>query len=270
MDDEDDYMGDISRFLPPDHQLPCKSSHPPAQQISSISKEKLNWQDKRKLKRELQQNVEDQHRSEGLNLAISSSNIGFKMMQQMGYSAGAALGKHGQGSLEPITVDVKRSRTGLGRDRQEKMEKDRKVKQAERRLERKQRKVEELKVEFQQKRRSSWQSRKLASDYRKACAALSQLEEKSSKASGNVANDTEVGSLEENTASAELEELGDEHTGEDVAEEDDSDEEVTQEDLQELLRRLRMEYFYCFYCGCQYDTADSLLANCPGLEEDDH
>lgn len=33
---------------------------------------------------------------------------------------------------------------------------------------------------------------------------------------------------------------------------------------------LRRKYFYCLFCGCQYDNAEDLADNCPGLAEDDH
>ena len=80
----------------------------------------LSKNQRKKLRTELIQKTEDEKRSEGLSSAISSSNIGFKMLQQMGYNPGKALGKHEQGTLEPLNVDVKRSRSGLGRDEIEK------------------------------------------------------------------------------------------------------------------------------------------------------
>lgn len=43
-----------------------------------------------------------------------------------------------------------------------------------------------------------------------------------------------------------------------------------QAELLELLNRLRIEFNYCFYCGCQYESADALISGCPGVEEEDH
>ena len=121
---------------------------------------------------------EAEHREEGLAAAIPASNIGFKMLQQMGYKPGVALGKHGQGATEPINMDVKVNRTGLGRDRVVAEEKVVKAKVKALIQERKRQKVEELREGFQERRRGTWQSRKLVGDYRKACTALLQLEER--------------------------------------------------------------------------------------------
>lgn len=37
-----------------------------------------------------------------------------------------------------------------------------------------------------------------------------------------------------------------------------------------VLDYLRQSYQYCIFCGCQYTDAEDLLANCPGLQENDH
>lgn len=135
----------------------------------------LSWQQKRKLKTE----KESSQRQEALTTAIPSSNIGFKMLQQMGYKPGVALGKSGQGATEPITVDLKLNRTGLGRDRVVAEEKVLKAKVKAMVQEKKRLKVDELREGFRERRRGSWQRWKLVRDYRKACVALLQLEEAS-------------------------------------------------------------------------------------------
>nr|CAG8488763.1 8657_t:CDS:2 [Entrophospora candida]CAG8491656.1 15221_t:CDS:2 [Entrophospora candida] len=42
------------------------------------------------------------------------------------------------------------------------------------------------------------------------------------------------------------------------------------EKLDIILKYLREEYYYCFWCGCNYDNAEELSKECPGVEEDDH
>lgn len=146
-------------------------------------KEKVNWKEKRKSKEAKKVMTEAEQRQEGLAAAIPSSNIGFKLLQQMGYQPGNALGKHGQGTIEPVNVDLKFNRTGLGRDKVVQEEKILKTKFKAIAQERKRKKVDELQVGFQERRRGTWQSRKLVSDYRKACTALLQLEERAAAAS---------------------------------------------------------------------------------------
>ncbi|GAB4818345.1 hypothetical protein N2152v2_005391 [Parachlorella kessleri] len=40
--------------------------------------------------------------------------------------------------------------------------------------------------------------------------------------------------------------------------------------LEDVLRYLREQYQYCLFCGCRYEDAADLYANCPGLMEGDH
>ncbi|GAA5988246.1 hypothetical protein JCM11641_002099 [Rhodosporidiobolus odoratus] len=36
------------------------------------------------------------------------------------------------------------------------------------------------------------------------------------------------------------------------------------------LAYLRSKYHYCLWCGCQYESGEDLVGNCPGTEEEDH
>jgi len=40
--------------------------------------------------------------------------------------------------------------------------------------------------------------------------------------------------------------------------------------LDRVLRYLRAEYHYCFWCGTQYKSSDEMQAECPGPDEDMH
>ncbi|GJU03158.1 G patch domain-containing protein 11 [Tanacetum coccineum] len=42
------------------------------------------------------------------------------------------------------------------------------------------------------------------------------------------------------------------------------------QDLHEILMKPRDDFQYCLLCGCQYESMEALLANCPGINEDDH
>lgn len=42
------------------------------------------------------------------------------------------------------------------------------------------------------------------------------------------------------------------------------------ERLDRVLRYLRAEYHYCFWCGTQYRSADEMVGECPGPDEDMH
>ncbi|GAB5370583.1 hypothetical protein AAMO2058_001505600 [Amorphochlora amoebiformis] len=55
-------------------------------------------------------------RQEGLETSIPKSNIGHRLLAKMGYKSGMGLGKNGHGRTAPVGMQVKVTRTGLGRD----------------------------------------------------------------------------------------------------------------------------------------------------------
>ena len=70
----------------------------------------------KKIRRNINE-IEVDKREEGLAQSIAEpSNKGFAMLAKMGYKAGSGLGKEGEGRLEPVGVEVKMGREGLGRD----------------------------------------------------------------------------------------------------------------------------------------------------------
>ncbi|KAL6958905.1 hypothetical protein U1Q18_040250 [Sarracenia purpurea var. burkii] len=248
-EEEEDYMGDLSQFLPPESSPSPKSSQKfqdstNTTQISQSSNKKpkiLNWQEQRKLKRDQKQAEEDQQTLANLESAIPQSNIGFKLLKQMGYTPGSALGKEGSGRAEPVGLEIRRTRAGIGREDPRKE----KRKREEERVERKKRNVEELIVDFGFRQKEQWRSRRVVVNFHKAKAALEQLENK------------------EVITEAEKDEEDDEN-------EEEEEEVITEEDLQDILMKLREEYQYCLFCGCRYESMEALLSNCPGRDEDDH
>ncbi|PON52228.1 G-patch domain containing protein [Parasponia andersonii] len=128
-EEDDDYMGDLSHFLPPDPEAsnPPKPSSKKASSnatlfVQSSKKKKkkkaktLNWQEQRKLERERKQEEEDEQTLARIDAPIPQSNVGFKLLKQMGYTPGSALGKEGSGRAEPVGLEIRRSRAGIGRE----------------------------------------------------------------------------------------------------------------------------------------------------------
>lgn len=144
--------------------------------ISSSSSNKKaktsNWQEQRKLKRGQKQIEEDQQTLANLGSAIPQSNIGFKMLKQMGYTPGSALGKDGSGRSEPVGLEIRRSRAGIGKE-DPKVEMIRRGKETS---ERKRKTEEELMVDFGCRQKERWKGRKILVNFRKAEASLAQLE----------------------------------------------------------------------------------------------
>lgn len=243
--EEDDYLGDLSQFLPP--EVPKSSSKKASGSnvvvpTSSSKKPKFqNWQEQKKVDRKRKQIEEDKQTLENCGSAIPQSNIGFKLLKQMGYTPGSALGKEGSGRAVPVSLEIRRGRAGIGTEDPEiaKMRKEREN------YERNKRKENEMMENFGSLQKERWKGRRIIVNFRKADAALAQLE---------------------NRDVVEVEKKEDE--GEEKEEEEE--EEITEEDLLNMLLKLRNEFNYCLFCGCQYEKTEALESNCPGINEDDH
>ena len=55
-------------------------------------------------------------RAEGLARPLDCANKGFQLLAQMGYEQGKGIGKDGAGRLEPVAIEIKSKRAGLGVD----------------------------------------------------------------------------------------------------------------------------------------------------------
>jgi Ran GTPase-activating protein (RanGAP) involved in mRNA processing and transport len=109
-----------------------------------------------------------------------------------------------------------------------KEEKSQKSKQIILARERKRKKVDELRVGFQERRRGTWQSRKLVSDYRKACTALLQLEEQAAGTATEFARPVNENTVEVQDAGKGVDKVKTEDA-EAVEEDEDEEEEITEE-----------------------------------------
>ncbi|RKO88815.1 hypothetical protein BDK51DRAFT_28806 [Blyttiomyces helicus] len=50
-----------------------------------------------------------------MDLPLPSTNIGFKLLLKMGWSEGRGLGSRGEGRVEPIRIDLKEDKMGVGK-----------------------------------------------------------------------------------------------------------------------------------------------------------
>lgn len=212
--DEDDYMGDLSAFVGEDEvQKMRQSSTSGAGKSKNRDPEhmKLPWQERRRLKQQEKLKHEEEVRAAGLAAPIPASNIGFKLLQKMGFSAakpssnateacGPDLSQNSQFLADrkttfgvdepsigigrpsathwrdPIEISVKADKKGLGMAAEEKKAEEERERV---RLAQQQRLVETqdaLRSQFKESKRGRWYLWKMRSNFQKARAALLHLE----------------------------------------------------------------------------------------------
>ncbi|XP_061405650.1 G patch domain-containing protein 11-like [Lethenteron reissneri] len=199
--------------------------------------------------------VEQQNREAALSSALPTHNRGFALLQRMGYRAGQGLGKSGTGITEPIPVQPKADRGGVGREK----EKERQV--AERQRRRQQQQAKCSVEEYRTRVRNKLEDRQTEEDLRKSRGACEQL-------------DQQKGVREPLEPWFWMQPEPDEDEDDEDDEEEDDDDQPNrlqkQEMLQKLTGYLRSEHFYCIWCGTSYEDRDDLDSNCPGSTAEDH
>ncbi|XP_037785828.1 G patch domain-containing protein 11-like [Penaeus monodon] len=202
--------------------------------------------------------VQQERLQEGLNTALDSSNKGFSMLQKMGYKPGSSLGKQGQGKLEPIAVELKADRVGLGW--QEMISEHRKKQQEIKRQKQEKHKEEIDPEKFRARMRNQQQEKLINADLMKSQRICHQMD---SKAELN--EPVEPWFWPKYALKKESEE--DEEEEEEVEEELEFEPE---EQLNILTAYLKATYCYCIWCGTVYDDERDFKQNCPGQTRADH
>ncbi|KAK0660996.1 G patch domain-containing protein 11 [Lasiodiplodia hormozganensis] len=110
-DDEDDYMNMVI-------EEPTKKETS-LQRLQREKRERIERSRSHKTKRELAEEA-DAAREAALDKAIDSSNKGFKMLAKMGFKEGSKLGKGEYGVAEPVRVQMKEGREGIGMESEKK------------------------------------------------------------------------------------------------------------------------------------------------------
>ncbi|XP_068223608.1 G patch domain-containing protein 11 [Palaemon carinicauda] len=200
--------------------------------------------------------VQKERLEEGLSTALNSSNKGFSMLQKMGYKPGTSLGKEGQGRLEPVSVDLKQDRVGLG---WQQMIVDYKKKKEERKMKKNTQQVTDPE-EYRARKRNERLEKSLMHDLRKSQRICYEMDSKES-----ITEPEETWFWPFYT-----QELDEEEYEEEEDEEELEYDFEPQEKLTILTLYLRTQYFYCLWCGTVFDDERDLKQNCPGPTRVDH
>lgn len=310
-EEEDEYL--TMTFAEPQHDTKKETLTQKRKRLAREAEERARPKSKAQIAEE-----ERAKRDAALNTSnMDQSSKGFKMMAALGYKAGTALGKHTKpnGSdnpdtrlLEPIGVDMKEDRSGIGAD----AEKKRKFREE---VERKQdsekrRKVDTL--EFRERQQKEREEKRMEGQLYGAMKVAERLDEETiTSERADQPKNRPLSSynvlwrglvkrrvladrdrrmrhdLDHSLSRQPTYEDLDEDTNDKIAlsrkafieevdlELDQSDEELEtfetlpiSEKLEQLVSFLRDKWHYCFWCKFQYP--DEAMDGCPGTTEENH
>ncbi|XP_009090002.1 G patch domain-containing protein 11 isoform X2 [Serinus canaria] len=170
-DEEEDYMSDL--FLKQDVRpgLPMVRRAKEAIQKEEKQKEANEKNRQKSIKEE-----EKERRDLVLKSALGNENKGFALLQKMGYKSGQALGKSGEGIVEPIPLNIKTGRSGLGHEELKKRKAEEKLENYRQKLQMKKQANEQAADEFRIRFKTKQEERKMEGDLRKSQRACQQLD----------------------------------------------------------------------------------------------
>lgn len=172
------------------------------------------------------------------------------MLMKMGYKPGHGIGKTESGITEPIGLEVKSDRHGLGKNIRKKEMKDKGTSISS--------KLDNMSMrDFRGRIAQKRTEQLLKADLYKSQKVCEQLDkqlnvEKPVEAWFWLPRDTE----EDNS---------------DTEDDDEEDESFsTDERLEIITKYLREKHFYCIWCGVAFHSEDDLRDDCPGWTRNDH
>lgn len=254
-DEEFDYMSDV--FLVQSEERDIRPGLIHSRSVKrnvELSKKRAKANQVNKEKHKPTKVIEKEKLQDGLQTPLSSENKGFAMLQKMGFKPGSGLGKAGEGRSEPIPVDIKTDRVGLG------------VKAH----------IAEIRAARAKKFREAKESAPSFEDYRARI-----IEEANGRQAGidlfksqRVCHSLDT----KDNVTSPLEEwfwpVDKSKTESDEEEEENEIEEeiplTVQDKLEMITVYLRRTYFYCIWCGTNYDDEKDLQNECPGPTRSDH
>uniref|UniRef100_T1JL29 G patch domain-containing protein 11 n=1 Tax=Strigamia maritima TaxID=126957 RepID=T1JL29_STRMM len=260
-DEDDDYMSD--KFLPAstDVKPGLLFTHSLKTKFAKDVKQKISNESSKTVPKKV---LEQQRRETGLQNALSVENKGFAMMQRMGYKPGTAIGKTGIGKTEPIAINLKEDRGGLGRDTLIKRKKEEKKKELENFRAKRIMLDEKHQKLYRNQMSNKSAERQMMSDLVKSQKACKQLD-----------NEIEIYEPEQDyfwIKEVKESEEKDEDESDSSSSEDEDEEEQLEPSfmLEKITEYLRTKYKYCVWCGIKFEDEMDMSTTCPGNTYDDH
>ncbi|XP_038628471.1 G patch domain-containing protein 11 [Tachyglossus aculeatus] len=262
MAEEDDYMSDAFINIQED----VRPGIPMLRRIKEVrQKEEKHREANLKNRQKSLKEEEQERRDTVLKNAIGNENKGFALLQKMGYKSGQALGKHGDGIVEPIPLNIKTGRSGIGHEALVKRKAEEELENYRRKVHMKNQAEEKAADQFRMRFKSKQEELKLEGDLRRSQRACQQLD---TQKDIEVPREPWYWTVPEKEEQENEEEEEKEKEKED--DECDSDDLSVVEKLQILTSYLREKHQYCIWCGTAYEDEEDLSSNCPGPTSADH
>lgn len=186
------------------------------------------------------------------------------MLQKMGFKPGTGLGKTGEGRTEPIGLEVKADRAGLGREAAVKEILDRKLNMLQKRIAALS--DSDSLHAFRNRKKDEAVQRLVQADLMKSRRMCQVLDEKD-----KIDEPAEKWFWPEEIKEAdETEEDAKDEKDSDEGSEDEANQLEPSEKLDLLTSYLRQVHFYCTWCATKFNDVQDLESNCPGSTRDDH
>ncbi|KAJ8248011.1 hypothetical protein GJAV_G00237150 [Gymnothorax javanicus] len=248
-DDEDDYMSDA--FLKQIEEV--RPGVPMVKRVKDALKREAKHKEKNEKNRQKTYKEQERESREALlHNSISNENRGFALLQKMGYKAGQGLGKDGGGRVEPIPLNIKTDRGGIGIEEVKKRKAEEMLEHGRRKVQVKQLAERQSLEDFRARMRTEREERQAEGDLRRSQRACEQLD---CQKSISVPRESWYWPKTDH----DREEEGDEETEAKTEIDDDEIEELTPLDkLQILTSYLRGVHFYCIWCGTTYNDEEDL------------
>ncbi|TFK09239.1 protein inscuteable-like protein [Platysternon megacephalum] len=172
-EEEDDYMSDS--FI--NVQQDVRPGVPMVRHVKeAIQKEEKQREANQKNRQKSLKEEERERRDTVLKSALGNENKGFALLQKMGYKSGQALGKSGGGIVEPIPLNIKTGRGGLGHEELQKRKAEERLENYRRKIHMKKQAAEDAADQFRMRFKSKQEERKIEGDLRKSQRACQQLD----------------------------------------------------------------------------------------------
>jgi len=281
-DSEDDYMKDDFLKQIPDVRPGISKNREHKRQLKILSNQDSSHRQLPK------HELEAKRRHEALSKPVPETNKGFSLMAKMGYKPGMALGKDIASTsstdriIEPININVKLSRTGLGHDQMEKEQQQDRCEAHMKRMQVQAKMSDILATDYRKRKRNNAVQRILIADIMKSRKACQDLDLRC-----GIGEPSSVHLWPVRRVRDEVEELPQDgfNYGKDIKwkyiysngseappEEDlnELDDEILLERLEHVTKYVRTTHFYCVWCGSAFDDADELEKECPGATKENH